>query len=351
MVRATGWRSVSDLPPVMGERLVGVSHTVGVFALLHSRAAVVRRVEQLARQALLHAVLAARPRRADQPANGKGLTAVRTNLDRHLVGGATDATRPDFDGRTDVGEGVVEHLERVLAGPLRDAIEGGVDDRFRDRLLALIHQAVHELGQHGIAKLGVRQNFPLNRCATTRHARFPSWLFLLGPLRAVLRTALATILDALRIEGAADDVVANAGKILHTTTADHDDRVLLKVMAFAGNVARHLEAVRQAHARDFTESRVRLLRGRRIDPGAHAALLRAGFERRDLVTGHLRRPGVPDQLVDGRHQSHPCKTKNAKRRKPTSPAWQFTVRDPQAKTPTPQGEPASANFTVPLSCV
>src|SRR6476469_7209804 len=66
-------------------------------------------------------------------------------------------------------------------------------------------------------------------------------------LRAVLRTALLTVLDALGIEDAAENVVAHAGQILDAAAADHDHRVLLKVMAFTRNVADDLEAVGQAH--------------------------------------------------------------------------------------------------------
>src|SRR3954452_7796658 len=55
---------------------------------------------------------------------------------------------------------------------------------------------------------------------------------LLRTLRAVFRTTLLTVLDALCIENAAENVIANAGQILHAAAADHDHRVLLKVVAF-----------------------------------------------------------------------------------------------------------------------
>src|SRR4051812_22644629 len=66
---------------------------------------------------------------------------------------------------------------------------------------------------------------------------------LLRPLGAVLGTGLAAILDALGVEHAAKDVVAHTGKIAHAPAADQDHRVLLKVMAFAGDVADHLALV------------------------------------------------------------------------------------------------------------
>src|ERR1700748_1177018 len=88
---------------------------------------------------------------------------------------------------------------------------------------------------------------------------------LLRTLCAVLRTTLLTVLDALRIEDAAENVVAHAGQVLDATAADHHHRVLLKVVALAGDVADHLEAIGQTHLGDLTERRVRLLRRRGID--------------------------------------------------------------------------------------
>src|ERR1700682_5106463 len=97
---------------------------------------------------------------------------------------------------------------------------------------------------------------------------------LLRTLRAVLRTTLLTVLDALGIEDAAEDVVAHAGQILDAAAADHHHRVLLKVMAFTRNVADHLEAVGQPHFRDLAQRRVRLLRGPGVDTRANAGLRR-----------------------------------------------------------------------------
>src|SRR3989339_427596 len=54
---------------------------------------------------------------------------------------------------------------------------------------------------------------------------------LLRPFRAVLGTALATIFHPLGVERAANDVIAHTGKVFHAAATDHDDGVLLKVMA------------------------------------------------------------------------------------------------------------------------
>src|SRR5437899_8870954 len=89
-------------------------------------------------------------------------------------------------------------------------------------------------------------------------------------LGAVLRTALLTVLDALGIQHAAEDVVANAGQVLDAAAADHHHRVFLKVVTLARDVADHLEAVGQADLGDLAQRRVRLLRGRGVDARANA---------------------------------------------------------------------------------
>src|SRR5512138_1678664 len=121
-------------------------------------------------------------------------------------------------------------------------------------------------------------------------------------LRAVLGAALLAALDADGVEGPADDVVAHAREVLHAAAADEDHRVLLQVVADAGDVARHLEAVRQPHAGDLAERGVRLLRRRRVDARAHAALLRRLTEGRRLLLHRKLLAPVAHQLADRRHR-------------------------------------------------
>src|SRR6185312_3215337 len=122
-------------------------------------------------------------------------------------------------------------------------------------------------------------------------------------LGAVFGTALTPVLDALRVERAADDVIAHAGKVLHAAAADHHDRMFLKIVAFAGDVAGDFETVGQAHARHFTQCGVRLFRRRRIDPCADAALLWRLLKRRNLVARPLGLARLAHELVDRRHYS------------------------------------------------
>src|SRR5690349_9405108 len=116
-----------------------------------------------------------------------------------------------------------------------------------------------------------------------------------GPLRgtsalllgAVAATGLLPVAHARGVEGAADDLVADARQVLHTATADEHDRVLLQVVALTGDVGRDLHAARQAHAGHLAERRVRLLRGVGVDAGAHTTTLRSALQRRRLALGGL----------------------------------------------------------------
>ena len=74
-----------------------------------------------------------------------------------------------------------------------------------------------------------------------------------------MRTALLTILNALRIENAAQNVVANAGQILHAAAADQNHRVLLQIVAFTWDVAHSFRTRGQTNLSNLTQSRVRLL--------------------------------------------------------------------------------------------
>src|SRR3954471_22182398 len=132
---------------------------------------------------------------------------------------------------------------------------------------------------------------------------------LLG-LHAVLRAGLLAVGDAGGVERAAHDLVAHARQILDAAAADEHDRVLLQVVALARDVARDLHAVRQPHAGDLPQCRVRLLRRGRVDARADAttlgrgedllaALARLQARRRQLLLGLLA--ALADELIDARH--------------------------------------------------
>ncbi len=131
----------------------------------------------------------------------------------------------------------------------------------------------------------------------------------LRALDAVLRTlAVAGRLvggagtgRAGRVQSSTHDVITHAGEVLHAATTDEHDGVLLEIVPFARDVARDFHLVREAHATNFAQSRVRLLGRGRVDTNANATALRAGLERRRgrLVTSGFA--AVSDELANGRH--------------------------------------------------
>src|SRR5208282_6741812 len=140
---------------------------------------------------------------------------------------------------------------------------------------------------------GSRCAFPGMTLATLRSLR---------PFGAVFRAPLLAILHALRIEHAAQDVVAHARQILDAAAADHHHRMLLQVMALAGDIADDLEAIGQPNLGDLAQRRIRLLRRRRVDARADAAFLRALLQGRHLLLRVLGHPRLANELVDRRHR-------------------------------------------------
>ncbi len=110
-------------------------------------------------------------------------------------------------------------------------------------------------------------------------------------------------------------MVSYTWEILHTTTADEDDRVLLEIVAFAADVADSFLTIRETDLRDLSESGVWFLWGHGVYLRTDTALLRTrerklstldrvfddlkdrGFALADLVAARLS-----DELVDSRHE-------------------------------------------------
>ncbi len=71
---------------------------------------------------------------------------------------------------------------------------------------------------------------------------------LLGPLDAVLRTALRTAVDTAGVKSAADYMISDAGEILYPASPDEYDRMLLEIMSLPGNVRGHFETVYEPYS-------------------------------------------------------------------------------------------------------
>src|SRR5690606_35261795 len=125
-----------------------------------------------------------------------------------------------------------------------------------------------------------------------------SALLLLG---AVAAAGLLAALHALGVERAADDLVTHAREVLHAAAADEHDRVLLQVVADAGDVRGDLDLARELDARNLAQGGVGLLRRGRVDAGAHTAPLGAALQGRRLRRRRLRRPALAHELLDRGH--------------------------------------------------
>src|SRR5437762_11898038 len=124
-------------------------------------------------------------------------------------------------------------------------------------------------------------------------------------LRAVTAASLLAVLHALRVERAADDLVADTGQVLHPAAADEHDRVLLEVVTDARDVRRDLDAARQAHAGDPAERGVRPPGGGGVDAAADPAAPRGAPQGRPPGLPRLVPPAEADQPPDGGHSVAP----------------------------------------------
>src|SRR5262245_57234585 len=95
------------LPAVVGERLVGFGHPVGILPLLDRGPPVVGRIQELGGEPLLHGLLGAVPREPDDPAHRQRGSPLRAHLDRHLIRGPADPPRLHLEGRLDVVHGLL----------------------------------------------------------------------------------------------------------------------------------------------------------------------------------------------------------------------------------------------------
>src|SRR6266568_1290197 len=117
-------------------------------------------------------------------------------------------------------------------------------------------------------------------------------------LRSVTAASLLAVADALGVQGAADDLVADTGQIAHPAAPHQHDRVLLQVVPDTRDVRGDLDLAGQPDPGDLAQRGIRLLGRRCIDARAHAAALRALLERRRLVLRYLVLAALPDQLLD-----------------------------------------------------
>src|SRR5579862_4011653 len=272
-----------------------------VFALLDRAAAIGGCVEDFGCEPLFHRLLAAPARSSDQPSHRERIAPRRTHFTWDLIVGAADPPRANLDCGADVVERALEDDQAIFLRTLSREIERVIKNLLCQRLLAPFHHDVHELRDGAVVILGVRRNFADAYLSFARHITL--LIASLGFLRPVFRTALAPLLNADRIQRAANHVIADARQVAHATATNQDDRVLLQVVADARDIGVHLDPVGQPHTRHFPERGVRLLGRGRLHLRAYAAFLRRAFERARLGLEGLLDASPSDQLIYRGHLS------------------------------------------------
>src|SRR2546427_9861232 len=86
----------------------------------------------------------------------------------------------------------------------------------------------------------LRSGAVLRSCGRARRGTLGRLLLRVRVLRAVEAATALAVLDAGGVERAADDVVLHRWKVGHRAALDEDDRVLLKVVADAGDIGGYL---------------------------------------------------------------------------------------------------------------
>src|ERR1017187_3071375 len=147
-LRISSW-CPCPLPPVVREGLVGLGHAVYIVAFLDRPALHVGGVVEFVGQLFRLALLRPRARVGDDPAHGQRRPPVLRHFDRHLIVGAAHPPRFHFQHRLGVLHGLLERLQRIVAGALLDLLHGVVEDSLRGVLLALPHHGVHKLLDQG----------------------------------------------------------------------------------------------------------------------------------------------------------------------------------------------------------
>src|ERR1700684_668395 len=144
-----------DLPAIVREGLVGLRHAVDVVLALVGVALLLTGVQQLVSEPLGHRLLATGASELDQPANGQRPGPARGNLDRNLVGGATDTARGKLEPGREGLDPRLQLLDGVLARAFAKDGQRVVDDLLGHRLLAVQHHLVDDLLDEAVAVDGI----------------------------------------------------------------------------------------------------------------------------------------------------------------------------------------------------
>ena len=260
----------------MGEGFVGLGHAECVFFLFYRGAFVVGGGYKFGGELLRHRLAFAAAGGEQYPTERERLLALGAHLARHLIVGAADAAGADFHRRPDVADCRFKKLYRIFRLRLFFYdIEGVVHHLACRRLFTVPHNRVDEFFHAHRTELDVGAG----NVAVFYWSTHIKLLFTLRSLGTVARAADTALVEAGGIEFAAHYRVADVD-ILYAAGAQDNHRVLLEVVALAGDIGSNLHTVGQAHAGDFTYCGVRLAGSFGGYLGAHSAFKRRRVEDR-----------------------------------------------------------------------
>lgn len=135
----------------MGEGAVGLCHLVSVFATLHGCTQTVRCVQDLVGKTLGHGVLTTLAGEGHQPTQCEGGGTAGANLNRNLVGSATNTAGTNLKSRLNVVESLLQGEDRIGAGLLAALLQSAVNDALCGGLLTVKENLVNQLGDENVA--------------------------------------------------------------------------------------------------------------------------------------------------------------------------------------------------------
>ena len=138
---------LAELPSEVSEGLVRIRHAVGVLTLGDCGTFFAVRCHQFICQLRCGSSALLITDGTEDPTEGQRLLAVLVDLHGNLVGSTTDPLGSNFDVRFHVLDRLFENFDgSTVLDLLRDLIECVVEDVVGNGLLAIVHQAIDELG-------------------------------------------------------------------------------------------------------------------------------------------------------------------------------------------------------------
>ena len=122
---------------------------------------------------------------------------------------------------------------------------------------------------------------------------------------AVLRSPLPAFFHPACVQNASDDVISNPWTILDASAPDQNDRMLLKIVAFTGNIGRNFNPRGQSHPGHLAQRRIGFSGSTCVDAGANPAALRTSFQLGGVALLVVFPPALSDQLADCRQGLYP----------------------------------------------